>query len=432
MYGEKRGRVRVSHVLRAAVCVLVLAAGVPAAGADVQGYQVAESAMERDLTPEVSGGTLAAMVAANTGFAFDLYQAIRREEGNLFFSPYSISAALAMTYAGARGSTEAQMAEVLGFLSQEDLHAAFNALDLSLQAQTTDEDGGFQLNIANALWGQLDYTFLQGFLDVLAANYGAGLHLLDFGGAPEASRLTINDWVAQQTQEKIQNLLTPGTITTETVLVLTNAIYFLGKWATPFEARLTSDGVFHLVDCTEVTVPMMHERMYQDYAVGEGYQAVQLDYRGCDMSMVLILPDPGWFEAFEASLTVERFGDIVAALSWTHMDLTLPKFTFEDSFKLGETLQAMGMPDAFDANVADFSGMDGKEEIAISDVIHKAFVAVDEEGTEAAAATAVIAVGTGMMPREPISVAFDRPFLFAIRDKATSTVLFLGRVLDPS
>jgi len=432
MDSEKRGRVRVSHVLWAAVCVLVLAAGTPAAGAHVPDYQIAQSSVARDLTPEVSEETLAALVAGNTGFAFDLYQAIRREEGNLFFSPYSISAALAMTYAGARGETESQMVEVLGFLPQEDLHAGFNALDLSLQAQTTDEDGGFQLNIANALWGQLDYTFLQGFLDVLAANYGAGLHLLDFGGAPEASRLTINDWVAQQTQEKIQNLLTPGTITTETVLVLTNAIYFLGKWATPFEARFTSGGVFHLLDCTEVTVPMMHERMYQDYAVGEGYQAVQLDYRGCDMSMVLILPDPGWFEAFEASLTAERFEEIVAALSWTYMDLALPKFTFEDSFQLGETLPAMGMPDAFDANVADFSGMDGTRNIAISGVVHKAFVAVDEEGTEAAAATAVIAVGTGMMPREPIPVVFDRPFLFAIRDKATGTVLFLGRVLDPS
>ena len=396
-------------------------------------YEVAESAVERNLSPEVSEGALAALVAGNTGFAFDLYQALRRAEGNLFFSPYSISSALSMTYAGARGTTEAQMAAVLRSLPQAEQHPAMNALDLSL---LPDEPGdgveAFELRIANALWGQRGYGFLQGFLDVLAANYGAGLHLLDFATAPEPSRLTINDWVAEQTRDKILNLLAPGTITTDTVLVLTNAIYFLGKWAVPFRAESTSPGPFYLLDCTEVTVPRMRQRSHHSYGRGEGYQAIELPYRGGDMSMVLLLPDPGWFEAFEASLTGERFAEIVSELAHEDVQLTLPKFTFEDEFRLGETLREMGMTDAFSAPLADFSGMNGRRDIAIGEVVHKAFVAVDEEGTEAAAATAVIMVGTGIAPAEPIRLVFDRPFLFAIRDRATGTVLFLGRVLDPS
>jgi serpin B len=326
------------------------------------------------------------------------------------------------------------MAEVLGFPPQDSLHPAFNALDLALQegVGSFEQDNGFQLNIANALWGQRDYSFLQAFLDTLAANYGAGLHLLDFAADPDAARATINRWVADQTEEKIQELLGPGTVTEDTVLVLTNAIYFLGKWAVPFDPEATNDGTFHLLDCTEVTVPMMLQRTYHGYGAGEGFQAVELGYLPGRMSMVLILPDPGWFEAIEASLNGGRFGEIVSTLAWTHMDLVLPKFTFEDQFTLADTLGAMGMPVAFNPDRADFSGMDGTRQISISDVVHKAFVAVDEQGTEAAAATGVIAVGTGIAPDQPISVIFDRPFLFAIRDKQTGSVLFLGRVLNPS
>jgi serpin B len=412
----------------------IVAIGVAAATA-ADGYEVAESAVERDLTPNVAAETLASLVVGNSAFAFDLYQALRCEEGNLFFSPYSISAALAMAYAGAKGETETQMADVLGFLPQEEQHPAFNALDLALRERPegADEEDRFELNIANALWGQRDYVFLSTFLDVLAANYGAGLHLLDFRADPEGSRLTINDWVADQTNDRILNLLTPGTIQPETLLVLTNAIYFLGKWAVEFDPAFTNDeGVFRLMDCTEVIAPMMSQRAYHGYVDGEGYQAVELAYRGSTYSMVLMLPDPGWFEAFESTLTAARFEEIVLALEPTRLDLALPKFTFEDSFRLGRTLAELGMADAFNASLADFSGMDGTREIAISDVVHKAFVAVDEEGTEAAAATAVIMVGTSAMPEEPIRIAFDRPFLFAIRDQQSGIVLFLGRVLDPS
>lgn len=399
--------------------------------------QVLQSDKPRETSPDVEETELAELVAGNSAFAFDLYQALREEGGNLFYSPFSISVALAMTYAGAREETERQMAETLHFtLSQDRLHPAFNALDLELasrgESPAGEEEGRFQLNIANAIWDQRDYSFLPEFLDVLAINYGAGLSLLDFATAPEASRIAINEWVSEQTEGKITDLLPPGTITIATRLVLTNAIYFNAAWHYPFDEELTHDGMFNLLDGSQVTVPMMSQTESFGYAEGDGYQAVELPYRGRDklsveLSMVIMLPEAGRFEEFESSLDSERVAAILNDLESREVDLTMPKFTYDSRFSLKETLAAMGMPLAF-SGAADFSGMDGTRSLFISDVIHKAFVSVDEAGTEAAAATAVV-MRLGA-PEPPVEVTIDRPFIFMILDIETGAILFVGRVVN--
>ena len=396
---------------------------------------VALSDKQRLTSPDVSQANLAELVSGNSRFAFDLYQAIRGEDGNLFYSPYSISVALAMTYAGARGETELQMADTLHFvLSQGRLHPSFNGLDLELTqrgegAEGKDEEG-FRLNIVNAIWGQDGYEFLAEFLDALAENYGAGLRLLDFVNAPEESRVTINDWVSDETESRIEDLIPQGLIDPATRLVLTNAIYFNAAWQHPFMENLTADGSFYLLDGSKVTVPMMTQSESFGYAAGEGYQAVELPYDGQELSMVILLPEAGEFEPFEASLSAEEVDAIVQDLGSRQVALTMPTFEFESDFSLADTLVDMGMPDAFSGN-ADFSGMTGDRDLFISDVIHKAFVSVDEAGTEAAAATAVV-MKRSAVPEEPVEVTVDRPFVFLIRDIETGAILFVGRVVDPT
>jgi serpin B len=396
--------------------------------------EVAQSETRRVTSPAVPEADLAELVAGNSAFAFDLYQALRGSQDNLLYSPCSISLALAMTYSGARGETKQQMADTLSFTLPDDrLHPAFNALDLELAARGEDPHGGessrFQLNIANAIWGQEGYAFLPGFLDVLAENYGAGLRLLDFVSAPEESRLTINDWVSEQTEGKIPDLMPQDSIDESTRLVLTNAIYFNAGWAFPFEPQDTEEGTFYLLDGGEVTVPMMKQGQEFAYAEGEGYQAVSLPYGTSGVSMLLLVPQAGQFETFESSLNAERVDAIAKGLEPWGVILSMPKFDFESSFDLGETLAAMGMPDAFFSGVADFSGMTGSPELFISAVVHKAFISVDEEGTEAAAATGV-AMATSAPPG-PVELTIDRPFVFLIRDYETGAVLFVGRVMNP-
>lgn len=389
---------------------------------------------QRVTLPSVAASDLTDLVHGNSAFAFDLYKALSAKDGNLFYSPYSISLALAMTYAGARSETEQQMANTLHFiLPQDRLHPAFNALDQELAsrgqgAKGTDEKG-FRLNVANAIWGQQDYRFLGDFLDVLAENYGAGLRLLDFSKVPEECRITINNWVSDQTEGKIKDLIPQGVIDELTRLVLTNAIYFNAAWLNPFDKSSTQDGVFHLLDGSEVTVPMMSQTASFSYAKGKGYQAVELPYDGNELSMVILLPDTGEFKTFEGSLDAEQVNSIIKNLEPRQVALSLPKFKFESEFGLTDTLSAMGMPIAF-TQEADFSGMTGNRELAISEILHKAFVSVDEAGTEAAAATAVI-VGLTSMPQEPVTVTLDRPFIFLVRDIETGAILFIGRVMNP-
>jgi serpin B len=374
----------------------------------------------------------AELVSGNNAFAFDLYQELRSQDGNLFYSPFSISTALAMTYAGARGETEQQMASALHYiLRQEELHAAFNLLDRLLQSPA-DSESAFRLNIANALWGQQDFEFLNEFLDVLAQNYGAGIRLVDFA-QDEAARQTINQWVSDATQEKIKDLIPSGVLAPNTRLVLANAIYFYGKWVWPFDPDATHDAPFTMLDGGSANVSMMAQDSSFDYVQGDGYQAISLPYQDSEMSMIFVLPELDRFDEIEAAFTPEMLDAIVSGFRSKEVRLFLPKFTFESTLSgLTDSLGALGMVDAFDPDRADFSGMDGRRDLFISDVLHKAFVAVDEEGTEAAAATAVIIEVSSAQVDEPEVMRLDHPFLFLIRDNHTGSVLFMGRVVNPS
>jgi serpin B len=418
-------------VLMVVVLLGLVACAQPVAGETLQ------SDKQRVTSPNVNEGDLVSLADGNSAFAFDLYQALREEDGNLFYSPYSISLALAMTYAGARGETEQQMADTLHFiLSQERLHPAFNGLDTELSQRGEGAEGkddeGFRLNIVNAIWGHKDYTFLAEFLDTLAENYGAGLRIVDFVNETEKSRVAINDWVSDQTEGRIEDLIPRGVLDVMTRLVLTNAIYFNAAWLYPFEEEATRDGTFYLLDGDEITVPMMRQTESFGYAEGDGYQAVELLYDGSELSMVILLPQSGEFGAFEESLDAGRVSAIVNALDQKQVILTMPKFEFESEFSLKEALIALGMPIAFSpAGDADFSGMTGTRELYIAEVLHKAFVSVDEAGTEAAAATAVIMKLTAM-PEKPVEVTIDHPFIFLIRDIETGAILFVGRVVDPT
>ncbi len=348
-----------------------------------------------DPVPEASPADLKTLVQGNTGFALDLYAAVRTDvdqaatiagrekETNLFFSPYSISLCLAMAYAGARGETERQMAEALRFsLPQDRLHPAFARLSLALAGCT-----GLELSIANSLWGQTGYPFLPSFLCLLAEVYGAPLREVDFVSDPESARSVINRWVEEETRERIRDLIPRGGIRPDTRLVLANAIYFKAAWLFPFSEGATRDAPFYLLDGREVLVPTMVTQAPLGYAAGEGYQVVDLPYAGGETSLVILLPDAGRFEEFEGALDPERLAECLEGLQAKEVLLFLPKFTFTSEFGLSRILPHLGMPDAFSGLRADFSGMTGGRDLVIDEVYHKAFVALDEAGTEAAAAT---------------------------------------------
>jgi serpin B len=388
-----------------------------------------KSDLERNLTPDISASDLATLVADNTAFAADLYRQVHDKPGNLFMSPHSISTALAMTYAGANGPTATQMATALHFtLPPATLHAGFIAIDLALASRAPAAMGNtipFRLRTANSIWGQEGKAFQAPFLDTLAVNYGTGLHVLDFANAPDASRETINTWVEEQTNDKIVDLLPDGSITGLTRLVLTNAIYFSAAWATPFETGATADRVFH-TPTGDADVPTLAQNEEMRYGAGDGYRAAELPYDGGQLGMVVIVPDD--LASFEANLTGATLTAVSASLHTAMVDLKLPKFRFDAPLGLKETLQTLGMVDAFEDN-ADLSGIDGDFDLHVGDVLHKGFVAIDEHGTEAAAATAVI-IDTDSAP-EPATLTVDRPFVFFIRDIPTGTILFVGRVVDP-
>jgi serpin B len=389
-----------------------------------------KSDVERDLKPMVTESEFATLVDGNTEFATDLYKEVRDEPGNLFMSPHSISIALAMTYAGANTNTAAQMAQTLHFgLPAEQQHAAFNKLDLELASRAANAMSGtipFRLKTANAIFGQKDKTFMMPFLDTLARNYGAGLRVLDFNSDPDGSRLTINDWVEEQTNDKIKDLLPPNSVTEDTRLVLTNAIYFSAAWDEPFKSEETADRPFKLANGTTISVPTLHQVHERGYAEGDGYKVGELPYDGNQLSMVVVVPDD--LASFEQSLDGAKVKAIMSSIKGYDLDLTLPKFKFDAPLGLKDVLVALGMTDAFDSN-ADFSGIDGTRNLVISDVLHKGFVAIDEKGTEAAAATAVLVTDTSAP--EPATLVVDKPFVFFIRDKPTGAILFVGRVVDP-
>ncbi|MGH2377311.1 MAG: serpin family protein [Candidatus Limnocylindria bacterium] len=371
-------------------------------------------------------------------FASDLYGVLAREPGNVVFSPYSAAVALAMTRAGAVGKTAQQMDLVLHASAADDLHAGFNALDQSL-AQRSGEfrmnEGTYKLELstANQLFGQRGYAFEAAFLDVLASQYGAGMKLVDYKeeAAREQARAATNDWVSERTRDRIPELIREGVLTHLTRLVLTNAIYLNARWVKPFAAGATVSAPFHRLDGSETEAQLMLLDSRINYGRGAGFQAVRLPYLG-GLSMIAIVPDAGGFAGFEESLRDgSRLHGVIASLGDAQVKLRMPRFEFRSQAALKPALSELGMPIAF-TDDADFSGMSpAGRDLRIADVVHEAFIKVDEEGTEAAAATAVI-VEAVSAPLVSAELTIDRPFLFLIRDDATGTLIFMGRVLDPS
>lgn len=408
---------------------------------------LATRAHAQNASPEPVPGP-ATLASGLTGFALDLYRELRAAAGtgNLVFSPYSVALALAMTDAGARGDTARQMATTLGLTVPDDIvHQTFAALTGDLLArgnQPTDPDRGIAesgLRIANALFGERTFPFDPAFIDRLDAEYGAGLELVNFKDDPEAARADINAWVGQGTEGRIRDIVPEGAITDLTRLVLANAIWFYGAWQITFDEADTADAPFHLLEGAPVDVPFMSQTESFAYASLDGMQVIDLPYAAPGFSMTILLPDEGGLDATEQGLDPGSLQAAIDALAWTRIRLVLPKWQFDAAASLADALKALGMTDAFDPDRADFSGMIAgtatppDDTLAIGDVLHKAFIAVDENGTEAAAATVVIMVGTSAEPpQEPLELRIDRPFLFAIRDATTGAILFLGRVTDPS
>lgn len=391
--------------------------------------EVARSPLARDTRPTVSEDDRATFAADQASFATELLHAVvaAAPEDDVFVSPHSVSSALAMTYAGARGETAAEMRKALHFtLPDERLHAAFNATDLALDARSGD---GVSIHVLNALFGQKGYAFHAPFLDTLAVSYGAGMNLLDFRSEPEPARSTINRWVKQETNDKIKDLLPEQSIESTTRLVLVNAVHIDADWATPFKEEATSPATFTKLDGQTATVSMMRQTSSFAYAKGDGYQAVALPYEGGALEMLVVLPAEGTFRAFESALTGDKLGAIVDSLSPEPVVLSLPKVKLESSVKLKPALQSLGMNLAF--SDADFTGIaDGA--LKISNAFHKTYVAIDEEGTEAAAASAVVIGRKGAdMPEEQAVMTIDRPYIAALMDKPTHTILFLGRIVAP-
>ncbi|MBN2391412.1 MAG: serpin family protein [Anaerolineae bacterium] len=374
---------------------------------------------------------LETVVRGNTAFALDLYQKLRTIEGNLFFSPYSISTALAMTYAGARGSTETQMAQALHFtLSQSTLHPAFTALEARLRS--VQEKGDILLQIANALWPHIGYPFLETFLTLTEEFYRVSITPVDYRAA-EVARQQINTWVEEKTQTKIKNLIPPGVLDDLTRLVLVNAIYFKGNWASQFAKERTQTVPFLVTPSQKVEAPMMAQEHPFGYGETDRLQILELPYVGSDLSMIVLLPkEVDGLAELETALSAPNLELWTNRLWEKEVHVFLPRFKISQGVKLNHTLALMGMVDAFDELKANFSGMDGNENwLYIAAVLHKAFVDVNEEGTEAAAATAVI-MGARGLPSSPPIFRADHPFVFLIRENSTRSILFLGRVVNPT
>ena len=373
---------------------------------------------------------VSAIATASNSFACDLYGRFRSEKGNLFLSPASVHTALTMTYAGAAGQTAEQMAKTLHLdLPADRVQAAAGQLCRQLNNPPLIKDKpAYELVVSNALWPQAGYPFKDAFIRLIETQYGAKIQRVDYTQPEQACR-TINDAVAEATRDKIKDLISPDAVNGDTKLVLTNAIYFKGKWDQQFSERATKDGPFCLADGQVVTVPLMHRSIDVLYAEGDDFQLADIPYEDGVLSMTVILPrSPDKLPAVEEKLTGQALAGWIDKAEQRSVDLTLPRFKFASSFELSKVLIGLGMVDAF--GNADFSGMTDAEKLAISAVLHKAFIAVDEKGTEAAAATAVV-VARASMPIEPVVFRADRPFVFIIRHRPTETILFMGRVNDP-
>jgi len=359
----------------------------------------------------------------------DLYALLSQESGNAFVSPFSISSALAMTYIGAVGNTAQQMRQVLHFdLADQELHSGFSRLIRSMNEPRKD----YQLSVVNAIWAQEGYAFKEDFLQQIEAYYQAGFNLVDFVNDRNNARKTINDWIEENTEGKIKNMIKENNINALTRLILTNAIYFKGSWQKPFDPSATELRPFYVSRDTEKEVQMMWQRSDFRYTDDDLVQVLELPYSGSGVSMIVILPkEERTLHEVEQQLSLELFKQWISNLKMESVEVYLPKFRIECRLELRTVLMNMGMSDAF-TDAADFSGMDGTRKLKIQNVIHQSFVEVDEKGTEAAAATAVI-VGIKASPYEEKYVVFkaDRPFLFILYDKTHDLILFMGRLSNP-
>jgi serine protease inhibitor len=383
--------------------------------------------------PTARSAQAQSLVEGSTTFALELYSQLKTTPGNLFFSPYSISTALAMTYAGTRGETEKQMGQVLHFgKDQRQLHSSFG--ELQRQLSNAGKQPGIELSVANALWAPKGHPFLPPFLEVAKAEYQANVNQADFETGAEPARSEINRWVAQKTKDKIKDILPPGSLTGLTRLVLANAIYFKGVWTKPYDKAQTATQPFHRSTTSQVDVPLMHHFDNVRYMENDDIQAVELPYRGDELSMVVLLPRKvDACSELESRLTPTLLSVSLSQMKPQKVEIFLPRFKLESSFDLNDTLVRMGMPEAFGPK-ADLSGMDGTRLLYISGVFHKAWGEVNEEGTEAAAATAVAVAGRAVMKQPPPPPVFraDHPFLFFIRDTRSRSLLFLGRFANPT
>jgi len=411
--------------------------GAPSAAAPDASGPAAPPAAPKEFSPTEMWG----LVEGNTAFAIDLYGKLKQTPGNVFFSPFSVSAALAMAETGSRGETEKQMAKVLRLdLPREKLHDQMGFLLRSIASRGKGKD--CEVSLANALWAQKGHPFLPEFLGFLKDRYAAGMEEADFQENPEAAAERINKWVEERTKKRIRDIVSPGSINLLTRLVLANAVYFKGAWEDPFDKEMTKEEPFRLADGKEAKAPLMHTFRYDGYFGGKGFQALDVEYKGGGFSMLVLLPGkPDGLPALEATLSAIEISRITAKLKKQSVEVFLPRFKMEPpAADLCKALSDLGMPDAFSAAKADFSGINGKKPgdstaLHIAAVLHKAFVDVDEEGTEAAAAT-IVSMETpkddpGEPPPPPPVFRADRPFLFFIRDRSTGTVLFMGRVANP-
>lgn len=414
-------------MLRQTIALLIACCLLPAACGDDSRPAVTDPLESRQIPIEYRE-SLPIVVEANTAFAFDLFHELRHEDGNLFLCPFSISTALAMTWGGARGVTGEEMALVLHFPpDQEMLHPIYGAVLASLEAGNML--GGYRLNIANRLWGLTGYEWEEPFIALTRDHYRAPMTDLDFVHHPEPSRLEINRWIEDRTEGTIPELLPANSITPLTVLVLTNAIYFNGSWAVQFDPEDTASGPFTLSDGGVVEADFMQQVGSFPCARIDGLSILALPYVGGDLSMCLMLPDAGRrLQELEESISPETLNTWLGMLETADVEVTIPRFSFSSKFELSDPLITLGMPSAFGLGMTDFTGITRSDPLFISGVYHEAFVNVDEVGTEAAGATGVVIDRTSV----PGSFRADRPFLFLIRDHVTGSLLFLGRVADPT
>jgi len=419
-------------LLSTGLALLLIGCDSSSAGPIVEKIEVAESQLKRDLNPQATIIQKKELAKSNNDFAFEMFSNLQDNvNDNIFFSPYCISEALVMSYAGAKGITKSQMATALHFIDDEQqLHTTFNALDLHLNYN----EGNYTLSVANSLWPQKDYTFLEIYLDTIKQNYGAGMRLLDYKNDTENSRQIINSWVEEKTHNRIKNLIPKGVLSPLTRLTLVNAIYFKGQWVEDFSKYATKNETFTLEDGSTIQTPLMSQTNNFLYKESDIFQSIALPYQGDRTSMVIILPKVGYFNDVLQNIN-NSYSEILDTMAHKEVSLKMPKFEFTTGlYSLKEPFEKLGMVDAFNDNYADFSGMTGKRDLFIGAILHKAFIKVDENGSEAAAATAVVMGVTSVGPIEtlpPVEMFINRPFIFFIKDDMSGQILFMGLIKEP-